>query len=390
MNVPPTVLDVRVVAGPGGGPDKTILNSPRFLAPAYRNLCAYLHPPHDAGFEQLRRRAAAREAPLFAVPDRGPWDGRAIGQMLNICRRERVCIWHGHDYKSNALGLLLRRFWPMRLVTTVHGWVHRTWRTPLYYGIDRLCLRRYEKVICVSHDLHAECLARGVPAARCVLIENGIDATEQVRTLDTAAAKMRLSIPGGRMIVGAVGRLEAEKNFDGLIRSVDALCQTGLDVGLLLVGDGSQKAGLERQIADLGRPDRFHLAGYQADPAAFYQAMDVFALSSRREGLPNVVLEAMALEVPVAAAAVNGVPRLVRDGKNGLLVVPHSVPALTDALRRLLTDAGLRQRLAKAGRDTVENEYGFARRMGKVRAIYDELLGYAKPQAGNETHEVLS
>src|SRR5437879_2941553 len=175
----PVVLDARVVSGSGGGPDKTILNQPRFLEPAgYRNLCAYLHPPGDPGFEQLRHKAAAWRAPLIAVPDRGPWDWRVVPALLRVCRRERVRIWHGHDYKSNALGLLLRRFWPMRLVTTVHGWVKQTRRTPLYYKIDKWCLPHYESVICVSEDLRDRCLSYGVPADRCVLIENAID-TEQ-------------------------------------------------------------------------------------------------------------------------------------------------------------------------------------------------------------------
>src|SRR5262249_14595914 len=121
---PPVVLEVRVVKGSGGGPDKTILNSPRCLAAAgYRTVCAYMHPPGDPGFEQLRQKAERWQAPLVSVPDRGFWDWKVVPLLLNLCRRERVTIWHGHDYKSNLLGLLLRRFWPMRLVTTVHGWV---------------------------------------------------------------------------------------------------------------------------------------------------------------------------------------------------------------------------------------------------------------------------
>src|SRR6516165_264748 len=160
----PTVLDVRVVTEAGGGPDKTILNSPRFLADRYRNLCAYMHPPGDRGFETLQAKAERWQAPLLSVADRGPLDWRVISSFLDICRRERVAIWHGHDYKSNALGLLLRPFWPMRLVTTVHGWVEITSRTPLYYGIDRLCLPRYEHVLCVSPDLHEQCLTLGIPA----------------------------------------------------------------------------------------------------------------------------------------------------------------------------------------------------------------------------------
>src|SRR5438876_9406665 len=118
---PRVVLDARAVTGTGGGPDKTILNSPRFLDPlGYRMLCAYLHPPRDSGFAVLRKRADALGAPLHEIIDRGLWDWRVFTELLRLCRRERVAIYHGHDYKSNLLGLLLKRFWPMRLVTTAH------------------------------------------------------------------------------------------------------------------------------------------------------------------------------------------------------------------------------------------------------------------------------
>ena len=121
----------------------------------------------------------------MSVPDRGPWDWRVVTQLLAVCRRERVGIWHGHDYKSNALGLVLRRFWPMRLVTTVHGWVQHTRRTPLYYAIDRLCLPRYESVICVSPDLYDECLARGVllPNPKIAARHNGPLITHDVQDM---------------------------------------------------------------------------------------------------------------------------------------------------------------------------------------------------------------
>jgi glycosyltransferase involved in cell wall biosynthesis len=372
----PVVLEARVVRGSGGGPDKTILNSPRHLRSAgYTTLCAYLHPPGDPGFGELRRKAAACQAPLLSVADRGPWDWRVVGQLLAICRRERVGIWHGHDYKTNALGLVVRRFWPMRLVTTVHGWVTHTRRTPLYYKVDELCLPRYESVICVSEDLYAHCLARGVPADRCRLIENGVDTDEFRRRANRAAAKRALGLPPGRLAVGAVGRLSGEKGFDVLIRAAHQLLRTGADLDLLIAGDGDTRPQLQALIAELGVADRVHLLGYRADTRDLYDALDVFALSSHREGLPNVVLEAMAMEVPVVATAVNGVPRLLRHDANGLLVRPGSVGELAAAVARLLGDAAARARLAVAGRQTVEDGYSFATRMGKVRAVYDGLLG---------------
>ncbi len=102
--------------------------------------------------------ASELEAPLVAVDDYGPLDYGIVARLADVCRRERVTIWHGHDYKSNLLGLLLRRRWPMRLVTTVHGWVLRSWKTPLYYALDRWSLPYYERVVCVSEDLRQVCL----------------------------------------------------------------------------------------------------------------------------------------------------------------------------------------------------------------------------------------
>jgi glycosyltransferase involved in cell wall biosynthesis len=369
------VLEARVVCGTGGGPDKTILNSPRFLCSAgYRTFCAYMHPPGDAGFEELRKKAQEWQAPLASIADRGPWDWQVFWKMLHLCRRERVAIWHGHDYKSNALGLLLRRFWPMRLVTTVHGWVKETRRTPLYYWVDRKCLTRYEAVICVSEDLHDRCLALGVPAERCVLIENAIDTREFTPGRSVAEAKRQLGFPPERQLIGAIGRLSAEKGFEVLIRSVDDLLKQGVDVELWISGEGDQAAFLQGLVAQLGRQDRIKFLGYRADTRRLYEAMDIFALSSYREGLPNVLLEAMAMGVPVVATRVAGIPRLIRAGENGLLVTPGNGGELTGALARLLNDAPLRTRLKQAGRDTIEAAYSFPARMEKIRLLYDALL----------------
>jgi glycosyltransferase involved in cell wall biosynthesis len=371
----PVVLDARVVTGSGGGPDKTILNSPRFLEPlGYRNLCAYLHPPGDPGFGAIQKNADRHGAPLISVPDRGPWDWRVVTELLAVCRRENVAIWHGHDYKTNALGLLLRRFWPMKLVTTVHGWVKHTARTPLYYKIDRKCLPRYDRVICVSDDLFEVCRDCGVPAKNLSLVENAIDAEDYRRRRMIADAKRALGFSPDAFLIGAVGRLSEEKGFDVLINAVQALIRGPEDVHLVILGEGEERAKLERLVAKLGLTDHVQLPGWQTDVRGYFEAMDAFALSSRREGLPNVLLEAMALEVPVVATRVNGVPRLIQDGRNGLLVEPGDADALATALFALIRNPGLRDLFRAAGRRTVEGRFSFPARMQKLKQIYDDLL----------------
>jgi glycosyltransferase involved in cell wall biosynthesis len=371
----PMVLHARVVCGTGGGPDKTILNSPRFLAKlGYRALCAYMHPPGDAGFETIRKRAEQWQAPLVSVPDRGPCDVSIVGKLREVCRRHNVVIWHGHDYKSNAAGLWLRRRWPMKLVTTVHGWVRRTRKTPLYYAVDRWCLPRYDKVICVSPDLFDRCLALGMPRDRCLLVENAIDTLEFCRRHNMLAAKRMLGLTD-RFLIGAVGRLSAEKGFDVLIRAVDVLIGEGCDVALVIIGDGDERSALEDLVRSLGRTDRISLVGFHDDPIAWYEAMDAFALSSRREGLPNAVLEAMSLEVPIVATRIAGLPKIITDGDNGLLVAADDAAALAEGIRRLYVDRSLSTRLAASARATIEERYAFGRRMEKIAAVYDDLLG---------------
>ena len=372
---PPVVLDTRVVAGSGGGPDKTILNSPRFFDRlGYRMVCAYMHPPGDKGFNKLRDKAAAWGAPLWSVPDRGPWDWQVVSRLLAICRREKVSIWHGHDYKSNALGLLIKPFWPMRLVTTVHGWVEETRRTPLYYQIDKYCLPHYESVLCVAPDLVEAAKSCGVQPDRGILIENGIDTEEFARRKTTAEAKACLGWAPDRIVVGGVGRLSPEKGFDLLIQSLPSLLKQGYPMELVIIGEGQEKARLESLAQSLGLADRVHLLGYQSDTRTYYEAMDLYALSSLREGLPNVLLEALALEVPVVATRINGVPRLIQDGVNGLLVESGSVESLTQGIGRLIANADLGDRFRKNGRQVIEDRYSFAGRIEKIRQIYDRLL----------------
>jgi glycosyltransferase involved in cell wall biosynthesis len=229
-------------------------------------------------------------------------------------------------------------------------------------------------VICVSDDLHAASLRSGVRPDRCVLIENAIDTQHYQRRSTTAAAKSRLGFDPQRKLIGAVGRLSPEKGFDVLVRAVAQLAKDQSEVDLAIVGDGDDQARLEGLIASLGLHDRVRLLGYRSDTLQLYQAFDVFALSSYREGLPNVVLEAMALETPVVATAVAGVPRLVTDGHDGLLVPAGDAAALAPALGRILSDSALARRLAVAARATIEERFSFERRMRKVARVYDEVL----------------
>jgi glycosyltransferase involved in cell wall biosynthesis len=288
-----------------------------------------------------------------------------------------VRIWHGHDYKSNLYGLLLRKRLDLALVTTVHGWVERTRKTPLYFAVDRASIRRYDRVVCVSHDLFEQCAAFGVKPERLCEIPNAIDGVAFRRAGPPAAAAMRaeLGTPPGRLVIGAAGRLSPEKGFERLVEAVGRLIAEGRDVELWIAGEGAGRARLEELRGMLPEPhrERVRLLGFVAEPRALFEALDVFCLSSLREGLPNVVLEAMAMEVPVVATRSGGMEAFARDGVDAVLVGLEGVRPLHDGLARVVGDAALRASLATAARARIERDFSFDLRMRRMVAVYDQL-----------------
>jgi len=329
--------------------------------------------PQDRAFEKLRARADGLGVELITIDDYGPLDWKIVGRVRQACDALEPRIWHAHDYKSNLVGLLARRSRPMQLVSTVHGWVQRTWKTPLYYFIDRLCLRRYDQVICVSRDLQDKCIELGVAPERCWYVPNGIDTEMFSRRRVQANLRTELGTPTETLVVGAVGRLSAEKGFRSLLGVVRSLADRGQDCELWIVGEGPDRSVLETRIVEMGLGDRVRLLGHRSDMVDVYGAMDLFVLSSLREGFPNVLLEAMAMELPVVATSVAGVPDLIRDGSTGILVQAGNIAGLREGLEKMLADGGLRQRLGKGARAEVERDFSFTVRMDKVMEIYDRL-----------------
>jgi glycosyltransferase involved in cell wall biosynthesis len=246
-----------------------------------------------------------------------------------------------------------------------------------------MTLRHYDQVICVSEDLQEECLRHGVRPDRTCVIHNAIDTEQFRRTLSRTDAKLALQAPSSGLLLGAMGRLSDEKGFDLLIQAVVQLARQGHDFHLWIAGEGPCRSALESEIHRNMLGGRVKLLGLVPDPRLFLQATDVFVLSSLREGLPNVVLEAMAMETPVVATRVAGVPNLLMNGELGVLVEPRSVAGLVAGIAQLATDEQQRHRLAELARRKIEQDYSFEKRMRRVAALYDRLLGLYAESVNN-------
>jgi glycosyltransferase involved in cell wall biosynthesis len=319
--------------------------------------------------------AGARFVPLRHVrrPIRLWRDLAGLVELSRLLRRERPQILHASSSKAGVLGRLAAAATrvPIRFFT-VHGWAFSAYSglpSLLYRVADRLMEPLTTVTICVSEKELADGLEAGTcRAERSVVIRNAVDVA--------AAPRSRHDRAVPRLI--AVGRLKAPKDFLTLIHAFAALPEGSFEA--LIVGDGPDRASVEAGIRRLGLEGRVRLEGERDDVPALLAASDVFVLSSRSEGLPVSVLEAMAAELPVVASAVGGLGELVVDGETGILVPPGDARALAAALGRLIKDRELRRRFGAAGGARAEAFFDLAAfRRAHVELYERQLAAVTEP-----------
>ncbi len=373
---PVRVLELRSVRGTGGGPEKTILSgAAKSDRTSFAVTVCYIRDERDPVFG-IDKRAAEFDIDYVEVRERHSFDLSIWRALRKLVRDRRIDIVHAHDYKTDLLALLLGRFEPVIPLSTAHGWAGHSWKEErLYYPADRRLLARFPRVVVVSSDMRDLLLRCGASAERITVVPNGID-HDQFRRLETLVAPARTGrgIPRDAVVVGAVGRLESEKNYPLLIRAFRESAAVVPNLHLLIAGDGSLRGELQAQIDALRLSDRCRLLGQVADVVGLHHALDLFVICSDNEGSPNAVLEAMAMGTPVIATSVGGIPDLITAGTSGLLVARRDLNALSVAITRLASDAALRDSTAQAARQKVERELSFDRRMRRVERIYDELM----------------
>jgi glycosyltransferase involved in cell wall biosynthesis len=215
------------------------------------------------------------------------------------------------------------------------------------------------------------------------VIHNGIDMAPFEAGAERQSIRAALGIPEDAVVVGTVGRLSEVKRVDLLIAAFAQIRDQCPQARLLIVGHGPERATLQKLQTALRLDHEVCFAGYQSKPAPYLQAMDLFALTSRSEGLPLSVLEAWATGLPVVASYVGGLPEIVEQGQNGLLFPAGDQTALAAAISRLLENPQMRTALGQAGRDRVRRSFSGTAMWEKYSRHYSEMLAGRSKVAGD-------
>jgi glycosyltransferase involved in cell wall biosynthesis len=260
------------------------------------------------------------------VPHRGYLrERRAVRRLLEAHRPDIV---HTHGYRPDLLDSGIARSMGIPTVTTIHGSSRMSWRTELYEAIQFRLLRRFEAVVAVSRPLVADLRRARVPADRIRLVPNAWDGRSQ--PLSRIAARNALGLPLDAFVVGWVGRLIPVKGCDVFLHAVSRLRDQSVHASI--IGGGPERGRLEALVARHGMADRVHFHGSREGAANLFRAFDVWVLSSRSEGTPMVLFEAMAAGVPIVATEVGGVGDVVSQVE-ACLVPPEDPEALATCLR---------------------------------------------------------
>ncbi|HEU5217620.1 MAG TPA: glycosyltransferase [Gemmatimonadales bacterium] len=301
----------------------------------------------DAGAAEpaflTRLRGPVEVLPLV-VPPRAYRTEQAL--LGNLMMAWKPAVLHTHAARPDVRARSPARRHGVALVSTTHGFTGGGLKNRMYEWLQCRSLRHFDVVVAVAGAMKPRLLAAGIPEDRLQVIPNAWPAPAAA-PLTRRDARLRLSLSAEEYVLGWVGRLGQEKGLDVAIRALAMLSGHGAPITLLVIGAGREETRLRELAARLGVASRVRWAGAVGEAGSLFAAFDVFVLSSRTEGTPMVLFEAMAARVPVVATRVGGVPDVV--GPDQALLVPAERPdALAAAITALRNDPDGAVRRAEA------------------------------------------
>jgi glycosyltransferase involved in cell wall biosynthesis len=354
--------------GPGGA--ERLLVSFAALADRQRFdlWAAYLLPWKSHLVDQLGDLGV----PAVCLESRREVDARWLHRLRELVRTFRIDVVHAHSPMVAALARPALRALPRRDRPALIGTEHNVWSShhPVTRWANRLTLPLEAATLAVSEEVRSSMPTRLARRAEVLIHGVDVDAITNRRS-EREAARAELGVPSGELLVATVANLRANKDYPTMLAAARQLADVDEPIQFVSVGQGPLATQLEDERNRLGLGGRFRFLGYREDPIRILVAADVFCLSSRFEGLPISLLEAMASGLPIVATSVGGIPSVITDGKEGRVVPPGDPTSLAAALAELC-DPQLRSQMATAADERVR-AFGMDQAVQRQQELYEWL-----------------
>ena len=301
---------------------------------------------------------------------------RIVERLLD----REIDIIHSHRYKENVLAALVKKKCGVRaLVQTVHGTIeHFTgWKklkARLYTALNNYYTKKYfDRILPVSYDIERE-LASRYGREQLVTIHNAVDMDKITPNRTAEEVRNEFGLGSNNLAIGTAGRMVPVKGYDLLLDAAGIIVEQKPSVRFLVAGDGPERAALEKKCQDMHLEDKVQFIGFRDDITDIINCLDLFVMSSHHEGIPMILLEAMALQKPVVCTSVGGIKEVVQDGISGLLVEPGDAHQLAKACLNVLNNPELNIKFGTAARKRISDEFSTDTQKERLMSVYRDLV----------------
>jgi glycosyltransferase involved in cell wall biosynthesis len=362
------VIDTAFTGGPGKGLLQLLRLSNRSQF-TYTLITFSYRKPRS---EQFIEEAQAQGANLIIVPHKHRLDPTPILKVLSLVKKQKVDIIQTHGYKGHVIAAAIKKITSISWLAFEHGLTFDSLRMKLYNRINYALLRRADVAIGVSQRI-VDTLTTLRANSPTYLVRNAVETSENHSKKDGTLLRQELGLPDDTLLLGVIGRLSHEKGQKVLFRALQLIpLENTKRVHFLLVGEGPDLEILEGLRASSQWKNNVHFLGYRKDITYLMSAIDALVLPSLSEGLPNVVLEAMASGKAVVGTRVGEVPYLIDDQLTGWLVEPNNEMMLCNALMELIaSDKEALTVIGERGRTKVKNSFSAQARVSRIVEIYN-------------------
>ncbi len=296
----------------------------------------------------------------------------AIRSLVALIRQREIKIIHTHGYKSDIMGLVAARMAGIKAISTPHGFGEPSdLKLKAFIALGKFALRFCDQVVPLSEQLVDEVKAAGVAQKKIHFIRNAVDLKE----VEEYRIKKQLQEESDRKLrIGYIGQMIPRKKIDHILNIFNQIWQENNNVELQLLGDGQSRAEMEALAKTLPCAEAIHFLGFRNDRLELLSKFDLFVMTSSDEGIPRCLMEAIAMEVPVAAYDIAGIDQLVVHEQTGLLAKYGDQQTLKDYWLKLLTDKMLATTLAQQGGEFVNERYSGQRMAEEYTTLYQSLV----------------
>ena len=387
MNAPSPVVLFVAENGDAGGIGRYCVDLAAVLGSQAQLACLCPHP--CAAGCWLADQCTSRGVSLIHVQMPAKAWRTGLRGLVNTWKQLGRPLIHTNGRRGNAVAMLARVVVPgFRFVTTVHGvlGLHAR-RNAVYRLVDLAAGRLARAVIAVNEDTARRLRRAGSSRATMHVIPNGLPATDRAALRAVAERRLEAGPHPGPLRIGFLGRLSREKGTRELVLVADRLMTAEASVQVAIGGDGPDREWMERESRTMTARGVLRFDGVVADSAGFLGDVDVLLMPSHNEGLPYVLLEAMAAGCAVVAFAVGGIPEVIRDPSIGVLVAPGDIDGMVSALRRLSRDRDAALAMGTAASRHVDEQYALETRLPLLGRAYGiELVAASRAATDRPRH----